>query len=212
MGFWDKIAKPFGIGLGAAALGSVLFPETTSMLTGGLFGKDSSALGGNIGPVASGTDYAAMLSGLGDSGGSSIWSNPTVLSSGILAGTSLLGNLFGQTDEEAVLALKQAELEETKRQFDAKMMLEEKQLGQALELARIQSGGAARAAGIGAAAQRAVAEANAIGNAATMKSQALQIPLAARENQQQAAQNTGAQIQSFFANVIPSLQRPLLRG
>lgn len=229
MGFWDKIGKPLAIGAGAAMLGSYLFPQTTSMLTGGLLGDNGTGFSG-IGPLASGRDYSHLLAGGSAAslpsgidygalagavtGGkeSSIWSNPTVLSSGILAGTSLLGGLFGSSSEEDQLALQQAQLEETKRQFDAKMGLEQQQLAQALELARIQSGGASRAAGISAAAQRAIAEANAIGNAATMKSQALQIPLAARENQVQAAQNTGAQSGNFFASIIPSMQRPALRG
>lgn len=207
--FFDKIAKPLGIGLGAAALGSVLFPQTTSMLTGGLFGSDTGT-GLLSGGGAGGAAQYFMPGGAPEA--ESIWRNPTVLSSGILAGTSLLSGLFGTDQEEANLALKQAALDEEKRQFDAKMGLEKDQLAQAIEIARIQAGSAGRAAGISAAAQRAIAEANAIQNAATTKAQALQIPLASREKQAEAAQNTGVQSGAFINALTPTLIRPMLRG
>lgn len=189
MGFLSDILKPVGIGVGAAALGGLLFPETVGSLTGGLFG-------------ASAAD-----------GGSSIFSNPTVLSSGILAGTSLLSGLFGSSSEEDQLALQQSTLEEQRRQFDEKMKLEAQQLAQALQIAKINasaSGGASNAAGITARTNRDIAKASAIGNAASQKADALQIPLKARENQIAAAQTTGSQSGQFFNQLMQGLQAPAL--
>lgn len=203
MSFLSSIAKPLSIGIGAAALGSLLFPQTTSMLTGGLLGSDTGT---------------GLLSGLGATGAgqsSSIWTNPTVLSSGILAGTSLLSGLFGSSAEDAAADLAQQRLDEEKRQFDAQLALKQADLAQALEIAKIQAS-ASRAgsngASIAAAAALKQAKANALGQAAQNKMTALQIPLAAIANQSAAAQTAGAQSGSFFNGLIPSLQRPALRG
>jgi len=201
--FLSSIAKPLGIGIGAAALGSLLFPQTTSMLTGGLLGNDT------------GTGLLSGLGATGASQSSSIWSNPTVLSSGILAGTSLLSGLFGSSAEDAAADLAQQRLDEEKRQFDAQLALKQQDLQNAIEIAKIQAS-ASRAgsngASIAAAAALKQAKANALGQAAQNKMTALQIPLAAIANQSAAAQTAGAQSGQFFNSLIPSLQRPALRG
>lgn len=203
MSFLSSIAKPLGIGIGAAALGSLLFPQTTSMLTGGLLGNDT------------GTGLLSGLGATGASQSSSIWSNPTVLSSGILAGTSLLSGLFGSSAEDAAADLAQQRLDEEKRQFDAQLALKQQDLQNAIEIAKIQAS-ASRAgsngASIAAAAALKQAKANALGQAAQNKMTALQIPLAAIANQSAAAQTAGAQSGQFFNSLIPSLQRPALRG
>ena len=203
MSFLSSIAKPLGIGIGAAALGSLLFPQTTSMLTGGLLGNDT------------GTGLLSGLGATGASQSSSIWSNPTVLSSGILAGTSLLSGLFGSSAEDAAADLAQQRLDEEKRQFYAQLALKQQDLQNAIEIAKIQAS-ASRAgsngASIAAAAALKQAKANALGQAAQNKMTALQIPLAAIANQSAAAQTAGAQSGQFFNSLIPSLQRPALRG
>jgi len=214
MSFWSKLVKPVGIGLGAAALGSILFPETTGMLTGGLLGSSASPGVGGIGPVADGSKYADMLNG-----GASIWSNPTVLSAGILAGTSLLGGLFGPEASQAEYLREQSEANaaEAKRQFDAELAYKQAALAQAKEIAMIQAGAARSASsGAGAAAKIAAdamlkkAKSDAIMQAGSMKSQALQIPLAAIDNQAKTAQNTGAQANSFFGTLASTLATPAL--
>lgn len=197
MGFWSDIAKPVGIGLGATALGSILFPQTAASLTGGVLGNSQGT---------------GLFSGSGDAGGSSVWSNPTVLSSGILAGTSLLSGLFGSSAEEDAYAIQQANLAEEQRQFDLRMELEKAQLAQALEIAKLQASAGSGAAGAAAAAQRAIAKSNAIGDAANMKAQALQIPLGALQNLSNAAQTTGVKSGEFFNSLAPTLMAPALRG
>lgn len=200
--FLNKIVKPLGLAVGATVLGSYLFPQTTASLTGGLFG-DANGVG--------------ALSGIGGAsaagaGTGSIWNNPTVLSSGILAGTSLLSNLFGSSAEEDQAKLNQQQLEEQKRQFDQKLILEREQLAQALQIAKIHAGSAGAGAGAAASAQRAIAKSNAIGQAAALKAQVMQVPLQARAHQAEAAQNTGAQSGAFFNNLSASLQQPALRA
>lgn len=218
MSFLDKIKKPALMLGGAALLGSYFFPETTFGATGGLLGTDPMSAGGSsfIGPLLSGGTAAAT-------GGASIWANPTVLSSGILAGTSLLTGLFGSSAEEDNAQLMRDKLDEEKRQFDATLALKQSDMAQAIEIAKIQAGASGAAARAGAGAQVASANigrdsalrqarASVIQNAATQKSQALQIPLAARGEQAERAQNTGLQSGIFFNSLIPNLQRPALRG
>lgn len=206
MGGLSKLVKPLGIGLGAAALGSLLFPQTASMMTGGVLGSDSGT--GLLSGMGTSTALPATMQS------SSVFSNPTVLSAGILAGTSLLSGLFGSNSQDEA---SQAALEENQRQFDATMAYKQAEMAQALELAKMQLAAGGRSggdggAGIAAATALKQARANAIQNAAQQKISALQIPLAARANQMQAAQTTGAQSGDFFASIIPSLQRPALRG
>lgn len=203
MSFFSKLIKPAAIIGGSAILGSYLFPETTSYLTGGMLGSDAAGAG------ASGASYGDML-GKAAGTSSSIWSNPTVLSSGILAGTSLLTNLFGPNTEQATIDLNKASLAEKQREFDQNQELEKAQLAQALEIAKLQSGAAGRAAGITAAANKSIAKANLIANAASEKAKALQLPLVARKNQSDAAQTTGAQSGAFFNQLMAGLQRPAL--
>ncbi len=193
----SKFLKPAAIVGGSALLGSYFFPETMGSVTGGMLGTSA-------------TDTPK------DS--TSIWSNPTVLSSSILAGTSLLSGLFGSGSQEemqqeqfdATLAQRQAE-------FAANQTLEREQLAQALEIAKLQAG----ASGAGAAASRAnaasardaalrQAKMQAIMNAAGMKSQAIQLPVAAIGEQAAAAQTTGIQSGNFFSNMMQSLQQPAL--
>lgn len=191
-----SLAKSLGIGIGAAALGSFLFPETASYITGGLVGSSG----------ASSTADALSKS-------SSIWSDPTVLSSGILAGTSLLSGLFGSSSQDE---LNQAQLAEEKRQFDLTMALKQADLQQALEIAKLQAGASrgggdtGRSASIAANAALKQARANLIAKGAEQKAQAMQLPLAARNNQSNAAQTTGTQSGMFFNNLIANLQRPAL--
>lgn len=200
--FLNKIVKPLGIAVGATVLGSYLFPQTTAQLTGGLFGdaNGTGALSGLGGTAAAGV------------GTGSIWNNPTVLSSGILAGTSLLTNLFGSNAEEDQMKLNQQQLEEQKRQFDQKMILEREQMAQALQIAKVHAASAGAGAGTAAAAQRAIAKANAIGQSTALKAQAMQVPLQARQNQAETAQNTGAQSGAFFNNMSAMLQQPAMRA
>lgn len=201
-----------GLGLGAAALGSFLFPQTTSMITGGMLGSSGTS---GVGPVASGATYGSMLGGQS----SSIFTNPTVLSAGILAGTSLLTNMFGSNAQDDAAKLNEAQLAENARQFDASLALKKEELAQALQLAQLQAG-AARSAGNGAvqsaniARQTALQQARAgvIGQAAQGKAQALQLPIAAGEERVNAAQTTGAQSGSFFNNLVQGLQQPALRA
>lgn len=202
MGFFDKIVKPAGIVLGGAALGGMLFPETFGGLTGGLFGASQSTPGQTnlLGFGIGGTGAAGAAS-------SSVFSNPTVLSAAILSGTSLLSGLYGSSSADE---LSQAQLEEEKRQFDAKLALEREQLAQALEIAKIQAGGAGSGAGAAAAAQLKIAKANAIKSAAENKAVALQLPLAGRKAKTEAAQTTGIQSGAFFNQLIPGLQRGAL--
>lgn len=199
-----------GIGIGATLLGAYLFGGGGSSL----FGGGAS----NIGPVASGVDYGAMISGAGP-GATSIFSNPMVLSSGIMAGTSLLSGLFGSNAQADATKLDQAALAEKQREADMQNALAEKQLAQQLIIAKMQagaasagSGAAARAAGITAAANKSIAKASAIGNAASGKAAALQIPLAARAAQANAAQTTGVQSGAFFNNLMQNLQAPAMRA
>lgn len=200
MGFFDKIAKPAGLLLGGAALGGMLFPETFGGLTGGLFGASQNTPGQtNLLGFGVGSAEGAA--------GSSVFSNPTVLSAAILSGTSLLSGLYGSSSADE---LSQAQLEEEKRQFDAKLALEREQLAQALEIAKIQAGGAGSGAGAAAAAQLKIAKANAIKSAAENKAVALQLPLAGRKAKTEAAQTTGIQSGAFFNQLIPGLQRGAL--
>ncbi len=214
MGGLSKILKPVGIGLGAAALGSYLFPQTMSSITGGLLGSSAtpSAASSVLGDIDIDINGDGLIgeNAIGDilnKSSPSIWSNPTVLSSGILAGTSLLGGLFGSSAEDE---LAQASLEEQKRQFDAKMALEQAQLAQALEIAKLRGGGGG---GNGAAvnAQLRIAKANLRNQVNENKAQAMQMPLQYLGNQAAAAQNTGAQQGTFFNNMAQILQSPALR-
>lgn len=194
----NGLSKILGIGAGLAGAyygGSYLFPET--------FG----ATAANIGPVASGAEYANML----DAGSkASVFSNPTVLSSGILAGTSLLGGLFGSSAEEEALKQQQAL---TQQQFDAEMAYKQAALAQALEIAKINaaSGGGGGGNGAAVAAQLKIARANAIANNAAQKAEAMKLPLQF-DNRAATAQNTGAQSGSFFNNLAQLLQAPALRS
>lgn len=206
MGGLSKILGGAAAVGGAALLGSYLFPSTTSSLTGGLLGSTGTT---GIGPVASGTDYAAMLGDVSPQA-SSIFSNPTVLSSGILAGTSLLGGLFGNSADEEARAAAEAE---AKRQFDAKLALEQAQLLQNLEIAKINAAARGGGGGNGAAvsAQLKIAKNAAIAANAAQRAQAMQIPLQ-YDKRAETAQNTGAQSGSFFNNLTQLLQAPALRG
>lgn len=217
MSFLKKILPVAGGAIGAGILGSFLFPQTTSMLTGGL-------LGSSTGTGAFGDLFGSSLSSAGAAAGgaqaaSSIWSNPTVLSSGILAGTSLLSGLFGTNSDEDAIKLKEAELAENARQFDATLALKQADLAQAIEIAKIQAGAASAGAGAQVASANIArdsalrqARAQLIQNTATQKGQALQIPLVARGQQADKAQTTGLQSGQFFNMLIPSLQRPALQG
>ena len=188
---------------GAYLLGSTLFPET--------FGGGSAAFnlsGSNVGPTMGGVQNLD----LGSAGSSSIFQNPTVLSSGILAGTSLLGGLFGgQADEDALKAQQAI----TQQQFDAEMAYKQAALAQALEIAKINAaasgGGGGGGQGAAIAAQLKIARAKAIENNAAMKAQALQLPLQ-YDNRAATAQNTGAQSGSYFNNLAQVLQAPALRS
>lgn len=206
--FLKKIAPVAGV-LGAAALGSYLFPETTFSMTGGMLGSMGGA-GANGALTA--TDLMAQPY-MTDAGGlGSIFSNPTVLSSGILAGTSLISGLFGSDSDMS--EYQTASLAEQQRQFDAELALKQAQLAQALEIAKIQSaagGGASNAASITAKTNRDIARANAIGNATSMKGEALQIPLKAMENQINAAQTTGIESGRFFNALMQGLQAPAMK-
>lgn len=206
--------------VGAGLLAAYLFGGSGSAAAGG------DTLDAGIGATGSGwtdQDYGSLFggtdTGLGANVPSSIWSNPQVVSSGILAGTSLLGGLFGGSAEEDAKQLSEAQLAEQQRQFDAKLELEKAQMAQALQIAQINAGAARAGAGSAAASANIArdtalrqARANAIGQATEMKTQALQLPAAARLNQSNAAQNTGAQSGLFFNSLIPNLQRPALRG
>lgn len=196
--FLKKIAPAAGIAVGAGLLGSYFFPETMGAATGGIFGSSTPAVNSLSKETAS------------------IWANPTVLSSGILAGTSLLSGMFGQQEGDITEA-GQAALDEQKRQFDLTMALKQADLAQALEIAKIQagaagagSGAAVSAANINRDSQLRQAKASLINNAAQQKSQALQIPLAARSEQAERAQNTGTQSGAFFNNLMQGLQTPAL--
>lgn len=220
-GFLNKILPAAGIAVGAGVLGSYLFPETMGSMSGGLLG--SNPIGTNpdgttmFEPSTSAFSIGDLFGGSSSAKGS-MWTDPTVLSSGIIAGTSLLQGLFGQQPGDMTMK-DQATLDEEKRQFDASMALKEKDLAQALEIARIQAGAAGagagatvRAAGIASDSARRQAKANMINDSVTTQANALQIPLAARSKQMEAAQNTGVQSGIFFNSLIPNLQRPLLRG
>lgn len=184
---------------------------------GSYAGPDASSFGGGSTADAG---AGGFLSGLfGGGGGDSIWSNPTVLSSAILAGTSLFSGLFGNDSGEMEQKQYEATLAENQRQFDAKMALEQQQLAQSIELAKIQAG----AAGAGASASRANAAAardaalrqakiQAIGEATKLKSQALTLPLEYMNEQARVAQNAGAQSGGYFSNMMQSLQQPALRS
>lgn len=195
----SKLLLGAGLAAGAYYGGSYLFPET--------FGATATS---GIGPVASGTDYANML-GTGGTAASSIFSNPTVLSSGILAGTSLLGGLFGNSAEEAALAQQQAIAD---KQFNAEMEFKKAQLAQQLEIAKLQlaaGGGGGGGNGAAVAAQLKIAKNQAIAANAAQKAQALQIPLQF-DKRAETTQNTGAQSGSFFNNLTQLLQAPALRS
>lgn len=198
MGFFDKVFDkdvllPVGLAVGGTALGSFLFPETFGSITGGLLGSSSTAA------PAVGAEVAS----------NSVFSNPSVLSAGILAGTSLLSNLFGSSDQEE---LAQQTLAENQRQFDEELALKRESLAQALEIAKLQAGGAGSGAAAARDAALRTAKMQVIGQAAGLKSQALQIPLAARSKQADMAQNTGVQSGMFFNSLIPNLQRPALQA
>lgn len=210
MGFLSKIGKPLGLAIGGAALGGMLFPETFGGLTGGLFGQSQIA-GQETTRNLFGFDVGTLGTAASEGGGG-IFSNPTVLSSAILAGTSLLSGIYGSTDEEDVLALKQAELAEQQRQFDAKLALEREQLAQALEIAKIQASGAGSGAGAAAAAQLKIAKANLIKSAADSKAKALELPLLARKSQTEASQLTGKTSADQFNALANILQQPALRA
>lgn len=196
--FLKKIA-PVAIGaVGAGVLGSYFFPETMGSMTGGMLGTSTA------------TD--ALSAGAA----TSMWRDPSVLSAGILAGTSLLGGLFGQQEGDMTPA-GQAALDEQKRQFDLTMALKQADLAQALEIAKIQagaagagSGAAVSAANINRDSQLRQAKAQLINAGAQQKSQALQIPLAARSEQAERAQNTGTQSGIFYNNLMQGMQAPAL--
>ena len=145
------------------------------------------------------------------SGGSSIWSNPTVLSSAILAGTQLVSGLFGSSSEEEAA---QQQADEQKRQFDATLALKQADLAQALEIAKLQiaARGGGGDGGAGAARDAALrqARANAIGQAAQMKIAGMKLPLEAMQAQSEAAQQTGQSSGQFFNSLIPNLEAPAL--
>lgn len=216
MGSFDKILKGAGVALGAAALGSYLFPQTMGSLTGGLFGTTPGAYG----PGGSGTNFFGMdFGGIGTatagagaagaigSAGSSIFSNPTVLSSALLAGTSLVSNLFGTDYEQEKLDLDKQQIEAQIQLNKDKLALDKEQLAAQIEIAKIQAG----AAGSGAAAARDAAlrqaRAAAIGQSAQNRASAMQAKVNAREGQVEAAQTTGARSGDFFNMLIPNLQR-----
>jgi predicted esterase len=151
-----------------------------------------------------------MLSGAGPTA-SSIFQNPTVLSSGIMAGTSLLSGLFGGQAEEDALKQQQAL---NQQQFDAEMAYKQAALAQALEIAKINAaggGGGGSNQGAAIAAQLKIAKAKAIENAAAMKGAAMQLPLQ-YDNRAATAQNTGAQSGAYFNNLAQILQAPALRS
>lgn len=202
---------------GSALLGSYLFPETTSYMTGGLMGSAGSGIAPNlsasqnIGPLTSGIGNLD-LSSLSTPAAASIFSNPTVLSSGILAGTSLLSGLFGGSAEEEANKIA---LAEQQRQFDAKLALEQAQMAQALEIAKINAasrGGGGGGNGAAVSAQLKIAKANLANQYAQQKVQAKQIPLEAMANQMNAAQTTGIQSGANFNALAQILQNPALRS
>lgn len=201
MGGLSKILGGAAAVGGAALLGSYLFPSTTSSLTGGLLGSS----GSNIGPLTSGIGHLDL-----GSQASSIFSNPTVLSSGILAGTSLLGGLFGNSADEAAL---KAQQELADKQFQANLALKQQELAMQLEIAKLNAASRGGDGGAGAAvsAQLKIAKNAAIAANAAQKAQALQIPLQ-YDKRAETTQNTGAQSGSFFNNLTQLLQAPALRG
>lgn len=154
--------------------------------------------------------FGGAADGAGKGGGDSIWSNPTFLSSALIAGTQLVSGLFGSSAEEEALASKNSE---TARQFDAELAFKEKELAQRMAIAQLQAGGGGGGGG-GASAAAAAAlkqgKSAAIGNAAANKSAALQIPLAAMKDQTEAAQLTGKASGDFFNTLVGNMQRPAL--
>jgi hypothetical protein len=144
---------------------------------------------------------------------SSIWSNPNVLSAGILAGTSMLSNLFGGSSADDLAS---QQFTESQRQFDADMAYKQAALAQQLAIAQLGQGGGGGGgdggAGIAARTQRDIAKANLIDKSADKKIAALQMPLEYKTNQINAAQTTGTQSGAFFNNLMAGLQRPALRS
>lgn len=194
-GFFDNL----GLGSILDGIGSIFGSSAPSYADSGTL-----SLGGKIAP--------SVLEKTIDLGSnpatSSIFSNPSVVSSGILAGTSLLSGLFGDSGDD----INYAQLEEQKRQADLDMAYKTAALAQALEIAKMQAasqGGGGNGAGV--AAQLKIARANAIANNTAQKAEAMQIPLAARSQQAQTAQNTGTQSGAFFNNLISLLQAPAIR-
>lgn len=229
----SKILGGAGLALGAAALGGYFFPETASSITGGLFGAEQigqgvdgstiyqpnsyNIFGYDIG--GSGGGAASVLGGgggnAGGGGGSGFFSNPQVLSSAILAGTSLVSGLFGSDSED-----KKLKLAENQQAFENqlaldKLALAKDELAQRLELAKLGGGGggggAAAAAKIQADTQKRIARAQLIGESSKNRAQAMQAKVSAREGQKDAAQLTGARSGDFFNQLIPNLQRGALR-
>lgn len=223
MSFWSKIVGPAATIFGASQLASILFPETLGFLS--VFGPSTPQVTGftGVGPIANGAQYADLING--GTAAASVWSNPTVLASGILAGTSLLGGLFGPEAQNQDFLRQQAteNAAEAKRQFDAKLAFEQAKLQQeaALQAQAIeaQAGAAAaaakaqvEAAGIAADASKKNTLSAQIGQNAGLKGQALQIPLQARNNQSEAATSTGANAGNFFTNLVVGMQRPALQA
>ncbi len=198
--------------LGGLALGAGAYYGGSALLGG----SDASGLsvsnpGGNIGPTTSGIQALGLAP---ESTASSIFSNPTVLSSGILSATSLLGGLFGNSATEDANALT---AEEAKRQFDAKLALEQAQLAQNLEVAKLQlaargGGGGGGGNGAAVAAQLRIAKNNAIAQNAAQKIAALQLPGEMGQARIGTAQNTGAQSRAGFNQMASILQAPALRS
>lgn len=214
-GTFDKILKGAGIAVGAAALGGYLFPETMGSLTGGLFG---SANPGAYGPGGSDLNMfgfnvgSTAAAGAGAAGGAAggIFSNPTVLSSAILAGTSLLSGAFGSDLEQDKFDLAKQESEAAMQLARDKLQLDKDQLAQALEIAKIQAGAAGSAASAARDTQLRIARSNARQNMTGMKYNLRQAPILAREGQRDAATTTGVQSGNFFNTLIPNLQRGAL--
>ena len=129
----------------------------------------------------------------------SIWSDPTFLSSALIAGTSLLSGLFGSSAEDEQSALARDKFDWEKQKYD-------EQMAQALEIAKLQAsgGGAARDAAL-RQTRAQLMQAN-----AEQQAGAMQLPLAARTRQSAAAQATGEQSGQLYAQLASSLQQPAL--